>query len=192
VTIDKALGLLDGFGIIGANQRLRADKMSVGSDGKCPVFYHPRPFTTGVRNAHMSRVANSNRLTDLWRRLPGTGLGNHACGPAAAVPAQAIGDPPFLCQRSDARRRPTAAGLLPDLENSIDLIFDQPDGSRPTYRTDSGFASAVAKPEFPAPSAAIRQLNDGIFDAFIFHKISSHTTPAKAERASPAREITTE
>jgi hypothetical protein len=104
------------------------------------------------------------------------------CETAAAAPAQAIGDPASLRRRSDTSRGPSAAGLLPDLEDAIDLIFDQPGGSRPTYRTDSSFASAVAKPEFPAPSTAIRQLNDGIFDAFIFHKISSHTTPAKAER----------
>jgi hypothetical protein len=91
-----------------------------------------------------------------------------------------------------SRKTPAAAGLFPAFEHSIDLIFDQPDGRRPTHRADSGFGSAVGKPEFPAPSAAIRQLNDGIFNAFIFHKISSHPTPAKAEGASLACEITTE
>jgi hypothetical protein len=43
-TIDKAPGLLDGFGIISANQRLRAYKMPVAPDGKCPVLYHSPPL----------------------------------------------------------------------------------------------------------------------------------------------------
>jgi hypothetical protein len=39
---DKAFRLLDGLGIIGANQRFESDKMLVVSDCICPVLCHPR------------------------------------------------------------------------------------------------------------------------------------------------------
>jgi hypothetical protein len=183
VTVDQTLGLLDGFGIIRANQRLRADKMPVAPDDKRPVLYHPAPSShrrlktamppVELQSAHrFIAVSARNRTLDRAREA------------ATVRSAEAVGDPGSRRQLNHRRRPPTAAGLLPVLQDAIDFILDQPDGRRPAYRTDSGFAFAVTKSEFPPPPSAIRQLNDGIFDAFIFHQISTQNDAYEGPRAA--------
>jgi hypothetical protein len=63
------------------------------------------------------------------------------------------------------------AVLLPVLQDAVDLIFRQLDCERATYRSYTGFVFAVLKPDFPSPTAAIRQLNDGVFYPSVFHRI---------------------
>ena len=42
VTVDQALGLGDGLGIIGTNKGVVSHKMTVDPDGVCSIFRHPR------------------------------------------------------------------------------------------------------------------------------------------------------
>jgi hypothetical protein len=111
--------------------------------------------------------------------------------PAAVLQVKAIGDLDSGRWLNNNRKTPTPVGLFPVLHDPIDLILNQPDGRRPTYRRHSGFASAVAKPEFPPPPTAIRQLNDGIFDAFMFHRICRATKIAKARGGLLAPDVIT-
>jgi hypothetical protein len=42
VNVDKALGLLDCLGIVGANQRLKSQEVPVVPDDVSPILCHPR------------------------------------------------------------------------------------------------------------------------------------------------------
>jgi len=69
--------------------------------------------------------------------------------------------------------QPPNAPLLPVLEHAINLGFSKLDcqgSANPSY---TGFAFAVTKPDFPSPTAAIGQLNDGVFYSIVFHQICS-------------------
>jgi hypothetical protein len=76
-------------------------------------------------------------------------------------------------RRGPVRVIQAEAVLPPVLQDAIDLIFRQLDCERATYRSYTGFVFAVLKPDFPSPTAAIRQLNDGVFYPSVFHRIGS-------------------
>jgi hypothetical protein len=46
-TFQKALGLLDCFDVVGANQRIESYEMTVAPDGVGPVLCHPKVPTVG-------------------------------------------------------------------------------------------------------------------------------------------------
>jgi hypothetical protein len=69
----------------------------------------------------------------------------------------------------EAANEPALALVLP---GAIYLMFSEFDRRRSTYRSDTDFGLAIAKSDFISPTTAVRQLNDGIFDSFVVHKIS--------------------
>jgi hypothetical protein len=76
---------------------------------------------------------------------------------------------------------------LPVSQEAIDLMFNQLDCRHSTYRSHTGFVFAVAWSDFPAPTGIVNQLNDGIFYASIFHKISSQDNFAEAKGGPRSR-----
>ena len=128
-----------------------------------PALATPTCFVVELQSAHRFMAASAR---------------NRTRGTAPAQRRRAAGQSRwrsrFPAPAQPPRRPPAAAGLFPLFQHSIDLAFDQPDRRGPAYRADSGLAFAVAKSEFPPPSAAIRQLNDRIFDASVIHRMCSH------------------
>ena len=74
-------------------------------------------------------------------------------------------------------------GLLPVLDDPIDLIFSQFDRKRSTHRSYTGLVFAVVKPDFPSPTGIIGQSNDRVFYALVFHaewfRVQNGTTPKR-------------
>ena len=48
-TIDQALGLLDGFSVIDADQRFEINETTVASDGVSPILCHPKVSRTDAQ-----------------------------------------------------------------------------------------------------------------------------------------------
>ena len=69
------------------------------------------------------------------------------------------------------RSRYAEAALLTVLSSAINLMFRQFDCRRSTYRRYTGFVLAFAKSDFPSPTTATNQLNDGVFYSFVLHEI---------------------
>ena len=65
-------------------------------------------------------------------------------------------------------------GLLPALEDAIDLRFRLLDCHRSTYRRHTSFVLAITKFDFPSPNTSFEQLNDGVFNAFVLDKPVPH------------------
>jgi hypothetical protein len=63
------------------------------------------------------------------------------------------------------------ADLLLIPKDAIDLVFSPFDCRRSTCLSHTGLAFAVAEIDFPSPTSAVHQLNDGIFHSLVFHGI---------------------
>ena len=50
-------------------------------------------------------------------------------------------------------------------------MLRQFDCRRSTYRSYAGFVLALAKSDFPSPTTATNQLDDGVFYSFVLHEI---------------------
>jgi hypothetical protein len=61
------------------------------------------------------------------------------------------------------------AASLPVLEDMINLMFSELDCRRSTCPGYPGFAFAFAQFDFPSPTSALGQLNDGVFYSLVFH-----------------------
>jgi hypothetical protein len=66
------------------------------------------------------------------------------------------------------------------LEEAVDVLFSQFDCGGSTCPSYTSFAFSVAEIDFPPPSGAIQQLNDGKGHSFVFHEIFLRTIFAKA------------
>jgi hypothetical protein len=88
--------------------------MPVGPDGKCPVLYHPRPFTTGVRNADMSRGGTAIRSQIYGDVCPEPDSGNRAGTTAVFLPSAPVDTSGSGAASVAAKRhqRPPAYSLL--------------------------------------------------------------------------------
>jgi hypothetical protein len=79
---------------------------------------------------------------------------------------------PCACVASAADRSPiNQGGLLPVLKGAVDLKLGEFDCRRSTYRSYTGFFFSIAKFDFPSPTSAFHQLNDGVFHSLVFHRV---------------------
>ncbi len=58
-------------------------------------------------------------------------------------------------------------------QEAINLSLSLFDCHRAAYRCYAGFCFAIADSDFPSPTIAFGQLNDGVFHSSVFHRISS-------------------
>jgi hypothetical protein len=71
--------------------------------------------------------------------------------------------------------KPAALLVLYDAINlGFGLFYCHPSA----YRCHAGFDFTIVKSDFPSPTAAFNQLNDGVFYSLIFHKMFSACQPS--------------
>lgn len=61
-------------------------------------------------------------------------------------------------------------GLLPVPKDAINLVLDNFDGNGPAHGRYAGPVFSGAKLDFPSPTGAVSQLNDGVFNSSVFHE----------------------
>jgi hypothetical protein len=69
----------------------------------------------------------------------------------------------------ERRRSSAMTALLPVLKHAINLVLDNFDCSGSAQGRHAGSVFSSAKSDFPAPTVAINQFNDGVFYSSVFH-----------------------
>jgi hypothetical protein len=100
-------------------------------------------------NRHVERVFDPSRKDKHW------GTTEVGAGSMIDVP-----------RRNSVMGRRTA-------HQAINLSLSLFDCHRAAYRCYAGFRFAIADSDFPSPTIAFGQLNDGVFHSSVFHRISS-------------------